>query len=280
MLSRASIVSFIEIALIVAAFLNLEMVWQTVANYSFLELESYTSLLQVFGGLALGKVFGILFCREWNRSQKLLVTMGSICLAWLGFLFVPALSFVWLTVPFIGFGVLFVDLFSNEPLRRLIIVSGLVGAIYFAAFSFVTGVVAEWLILLSLALLLACVALTAKLRVSLSGLGLLLIIGSLLHLGYLTIPSQFDRHVARFTDAQPVAPPEVNLLFRTDLTARASWCSRLQRRCRGILPILLLRRHPRMTRHICSASASRMSLSLVQQGARMLFRRSHSALLR
>lgn len=217
MLSRASIVSFVEIALIVAALLNLETVWQTVANYSFLELESYTSLLQVFGGLALGKVLGILFCREWSRTNKLFLTAGSICVAWLGFLFVPALSFVWLTVPFIGFGVLFVDLFSNEPLRRLIIVSGLVGALYFAVFPFVTGVVAEWLILLSLALLLACAALTAKLRVSLSGLGLLLIIGSLLHLGYLTVPSQFSRHVARFADAQPVAPPEVNLLFRTDL---------------------------------------------------------------
>ena len=209
--------SFFKIALIVAALLNLETVWQTIANYSFGELPSYTSPLQVFGGLALGKVIGILFLQKKSLAEKFFLSLLLVCIAWIGLIYIPQLFFLWLTLPFVGFGILLVDLFSTEPLVRLIVASGLVGTIYFAIFPFITGLLSEELVVISLLLLLVALFLEAQRKWSVVSIALLIGVTLLWHNNVLEIPSNFDRSTERFQDSKELMEPQVNLLFRTDL---------------------------------------------------------------
>lgn len=208
--------SYLSIALIVAALLNLETVWQTVANYSFGESLSYINPLQIFGGLAFGQVVGVLFLSGRSRAELLSWSIASICLSWIGIIYIPQLSFVWLAVPFVGLGTVLVELFSQESLKRLVIASGIVGIVYFGIFTLVSGLYAEQLICFSLLLLCAAVGLEGAWRQFTVQSIMIAGFFALWLFGVLAIPSSIERRLAVFADAELRAAPEINLLFRTD----------------------------------------------------------------
>jgi len=213
--------SLFKIGCTTVALLALETAWPSIANYSFSELLTYTSPLQIFGGLAVGQVIGVLYLRSWTYRRKLLAAIIVVSCAWAGIVYLGAMSVIWLSLPFVGFGILLVDLFSTESLWRLVLISGLAGAAYFSVFLPFVNSPPEYLVLFSIALLIVAGSaekgIEKKARSMAPGIVLVALVFVSWQQGLLTIPSHLQRGHESFKNAEGLAPPQINLLFRTDL---------------------------------------------------------------
>jgi len=213
--------SLLKIGCTTVALLALETAWPSIANYSFSELLTYTSPLQIFGGLAVGQVIGVLYVRSWAYRYKLLAAIIFVSCAWAGIVYLGTMSVIWLSLPFVGFGILLVDLFSTESLWRLVLISGLAGAAYFSVFLPFVNSPPEYLVLFSLVLLVVAGSAEKgaekKTRATAAGVVLVVLVFVLWQQGLLAIPSHLQRAHESFRNAERLAPPQINLLFRTDL---------------------------------------------------------------
>lgn len=215
--------AFARIFFVTWALVLLESIFQGLSHYSFASIYSYLHPLIIFGGLAFGNVIGLVVFPNWSSERRLFVAMIATAVSWIGVATYDVGTPIWLILPFLAFGVVFVDYFSKDRLRDLIIASGAVGVTFFLTLPITGSITYETGLFIALVCMaLAGIVSSDDFKTSARWVSAILVVFIFWSSGSLTIPSILAKLLPQFRRATPIEEPYIKSFFRTDLVRLAS----------------------------------------------------------
>lgn len=215
--------AFARIFFVTWALILLESIFQGLSHYSFASIYSYLHPLIIFGGLAFGNVIGLIVFPNWSSERKLFAALIATAISWIGIATYDFGTPVWLILPFLAFGVVFVDYFSKDSLRDLIVASGAVGVTFFLSLPIIGSLTYETGLLIVIICMALAGALSAEsLKASTRWFSAVLVVFIFWSAGSLNIPSILSKLLPQFRNAIPIEEPYIKSFFRTDLVRLSS----------------------------------------------------------
>lgn len=211
---------FFAMALGTLSLLLSEIYTGSFSTYALLSSAADMLSLSVFGGIALGNIIGLNsrlrlspIGADWILTAVLQISTFMLC-RW-----EYNLGSVWISLPFVGYGICFSRLFSKYDLKTLIIALGIsgvfLGFIYFFLIRFFPLEI-QWLTVI--APLATAVLFSNK---TLKPVILIASIATTMHFYKIWEPlPRLSHKTSDIKEARPFSPPRINALFRTDLLLR------------------------------------------------------------
>jgi hypothetical protein len=209
----------VSIALGTAAMLLAEILLGGQANYVYSDEFNLLMPILVFGGMALGSVVGLIRpVQALDVSTVLLAVAVAIAVAFAGISHAPALGFVWVALPIVGFGVYLCKTLSDAPLRTVVWALGIGGALLYLALDLLVVRLGAAMLLLLIATTVAaaCAARWTPRRVAVGAVVVAASAGAFW--GHVFDALSFvEREAPGLAGARHLGPPIFTPLIRTDL---------------------------------------------------------------
>lgn len=188
-------------------------------NYVYNDILNLFVPILIFAGISIGNILGMAErLRRFGLDEVLFGAFVFSAVGFAGLTLFRGTGLLWLALPMVGYGAFLARLYSEVPLRTIVLALGASGAPIYLILNPARAILGPHMTLVALAMLLLASVFWSGSRLRKANLSIGLVTLFFLSVSNLTLPkSSIEARYGIFKGAQRVVEPFISPLVRTDL---------------------------------------------------------------